>query len=147
MINYPLTIQFEKESPSAIASIIDALDSPIVFYLVFVLPFMLLALVFSSNRKYTCVFGDEGITVRYKGIITQKIGRDRVRGMDAIAGDGAGALRIRWEKRMNESAQVLEIPGTGFRDLNMSMEDIAAALSEHYCAPAGYSRDHSYEQQ
>jgi hypothetical protein len=95
--------------------------------------------VFRSNRKYTCVFDKEAITVYYGRIVTRKIGRDQVRGIDAIAGDGAGMLRIRWKKRMNESVPALDIPGTCFRALNMSLEDIADALKENYRTPVGYS--------
>lgn len=134
-ITFPLTIRFEMKPPSTLAQIAEALDSPVIFYLVFVLPFLLLAAVFRSNREYTCVFGEEGIKVYYNRIITRKIGRDRILGIEAIAEGGAGVLRIRWMKRMNESFTGLDIPGSSFRALNMPLEDVAAALNDNYRAP------------
>ena len=131
MMQLPLTIEKERGGKSALAQILEAMDSPFIFYLVFVLPFMLIALLFRQPRRYTWTFEKKGITVRLGKIVTQRIRPDRILGIDTVG----GALRIRWKKTRNGPALEAAFPATGVAVTGMSPADAARELAAHYRCP------------
>jgi hypothetical protein len=132
MIRLPLTLEVDRDASSPWAQVLEALDSPAVFYLVFVLPFLLLAVLFHSPRRYAWTFGESGITVRTGKIITQRIARERIAGIDAVEESGAVFLRVRWRKRGGGPVHEVTFPGARITVPGMSVADVARELSERY---------------